>query len=114
MNIYAIHDLKAEAYLKPFFAEADGLAIRMFQEAANDPEHGFHKYAEDYTLFAIGVWDERAGVVHASTQKPLGTAIQYRDLVANERELEQQAQSPAATMWTSDQEKPPRLNSKSV
>lgn len=79
MNIYAVHDIKAEAYLQPFFAQTDGLAIRMFQAAANDQEHQFWKYAEDYTLFNIGVWDEKNGVLHSSTKEPLGTAIQYRE-----------------------------------
>lgn len=74
-----MHDIKAEAYLQPFFAQTDGLAIRMFQAAANDQEHQFWKYAEDYTLFNIGVWDEKNGVLHSSTKEPLGTAIQYRE-----------------------------------
>lgn len=79
MKIYAVHDLKAEAYLQPFFAGTDGLAIRMFQAAANDQEHQFWKYAEDYSLYCIGVWDESAGVVHAAAKTPLGCAIQYRE-----------------------------------
>ena len=85
MNIYAVHDIKAEAYLQPFFAQTDGLAIRMFQAAANDQEHQFWKYAEDYTLFNIGVWDEKNGVLHSSTKEPLGTAVQYKDTTDAER-----------------------------
>jgi len=79
MKIYAVHDIKAESYLQPFFAGTDGLAIRMFQAAANDQEHQFWKYAEDYSLYRIGEWDESTGVVHAAAKTPLGSALQYRE-----------------------------------
>lgn len=79
MNVYAVHDIKAEAYLQPFFAQTNGLAIRMFQQAANDQDHQFWKYAEDYTLFYIGIWDDSAGVLHSVTKEPLGSALQYRE-----------------------------------
>jgi len=79
MKIYAVHDIKAEAYLQPFFAGTDGLAIRMFQAAANDQDHQFWKYAEDYSLYHIGEWDESTGVVHAAAKTPLGSALQYRE-----------------------------------
>ena len=55
MNIYTIYDSKAEAYLTPFFTDTDATAVRIFTSAATDEQHHFHKYAEDYTLFAIGV-----------------------------------------------------------
>jgi len=79
MNIYAVWDAKAEAYLQPFFTKTHGLAVRMFQQAANDQEHQFNQYAEDYTLFCIGVWEENTGVLHAQNKEPLGSALQYLD-----------------------------------
>jgi len=115
LNIYAIHDIKAEAFLKPFFADADGLAIRMFQEAANDQDHGFCKYAEDYTLYRIGVWDEQNGVVHASTHKTLGNALQYKEQPLA-REEPAKLGTPLETVpaqWPV-KENPPQPNSKSV
>jgi hypothetical protein len=49
-NIYAIYDVKAEQFLPPFFAKTNGVEIRMFEQAANDQQHDFNKYAEDYSL----------------------------------------------------------------
>lgn len=63
MIIFSIYDSKAEAYMLPFFQPTIGTALRSVQIAANDPESMIHRYAEDYTLFQIGTWDERAGVI---------------------------------------------------
>lgn len=78
-NIYSVYDSKAEAFLKPFFAAADGLAIRMFQQAANDLEHDFSKWAEDYTLFNLGKWDPKNGTLFAAKiNNSLGTALLFK------------------------------------
>ena len=80
LNIYAIYDAKAEAYLQPFFTTADGLAIRMFQQSVNDQEHTFNKWADDYTLFSIGRWDEITGTMHSSEVNiSLGNALTYKE-----------------------------------
>ncbi len=57
-KIFSIYDSKAEAYLPPFFLNATGLALRYFEDAANNPEHDMSKYSADYTLFELGEFDE--------------------------------------------------------
>lgn len=59
---FSVFDLKAEAFLPPFYAQTTGLAIRMFESAASDQNHDFHKYATDYTLFELGTFDQAKGV----------------------------------------------------
>lgn len=61
LKIFTVYDSKAEAYLQPFYAQATGAAVRMFESAAKDPEHHFHKHAGDYTLFELGSFDEQTG-----------------------------------------------------
>ena len=79
-KVFAVYDSKAEAYLPPFFAQTDGLAIRLFQQAANEVNHNFNKWSEDYTLFTIGEWDQDSGTLFAAkANTSLGTALQYRD-----------------------------------
>ena len=79
-KVFAVYDSKAEAYLPPFFAQTDGLAIRLFQQAANEENHNFNKWSEDYTLFTIGEWDQDSGTLFAAkANTSLGTALQYRD-----------------------------------
>ncbi len=64
---YTIYDVKAEAYLLPFFQTKDGLAIRVVEEAVNDGKHQFCKYPEDYSLWRIGSYDEQSGTLVKDT-----------------------------------------------
>ena len=57
MQIFTIHDSKAQAYLQPFFAPNAAVAIRYVTTAANEAGHEFNVHAEDYTLFQIGEFD---------------------------------------------------------
>ena len=60
-QIYVIHDVKASAYLTPFFLPNDALARRTFSDCANDPEHAFGKHPEDFTLFNLGSFNNETG-----------------------------------------------------
>ena len=85
MRIYSIYDSKAEAFITPFFAETQGVAWRMFGQAAQDVNHQFHKFAGDYTLFEIGEWDQFEGQIKPhSANKNIGTALQIKTLTNNE------------------------------
>lgn len=78
MKIFTVYDVKAEAYLQPYFSVTTATAVRAFQAAANNTEHDFHRFAEDYTLFEIGTWDEATGdIVQFKAMIPLGTALQH-------------------------------------
>lgn len=59
---FSVYDAKAEAYLRPYFAETKGLAMRAFRDAVNNPEHEMHRHAEDYTLFVTGEFDQATGM----------------------------------------------------
>ena len=58
---FSVFDCKAEAYMVPMFMQSRGVAIRSFGAAAADEKHDFSKYAEDYTLFELGEFDEATG-----------------------------------------------------
>lgn len=68
VNIYAIYDDAAKAYMQPFFSATDGLAIRAVQKAVDDQNSDFHKHAQDYSLFGIGKFDDSKGTI--SRQNP--------------------------------------------
>lgn len=77
-GIFSIYDAKAQAWLQPFFMPNAGTAIRAFVHAAQEPTHQFHVFAEDYTLFQIGEWDEQRGLIAQLESKiPLGTALEH-------------------------------------
>lgn len=79
IRIFSIHDSKAEAFMNPFYSPTAGTAIRMFTASINTPDHEFHKYSADYTLFELGSWNEDTGkfTLHKAP-RTLGNAIQYR------------------------------------
>ena len=57
-KVFAIYDSKTEAWLQPFFSQSKGHAIRALEGLVSDPQHNFSKYAEDFTLFEVGDWDD--------------------------------------------------------
>ena len=57
LQVFSIHDSKAAAYLAPFFQPTSALAVRMFTDAANDPESNICRHPEDFTLFHMGSYD---------------------------------------------------------
>lgn len=70
MNIFSIYDSKADAYLQPFFSANSETAERELSSAVNNPgpqerPNNFYWYAEDYTLFLIGHFDENTGKIAA-------------------------------------------------
>jgi len=76
---FTVYDSKAEAYLRPYFAETKGLAMRAFRDAVNDPQHEMHRHAEDYTLFHIGSFDPMTGSLENGVCVSLATAITLRE-----------------------------------
>lgn len=81
MKIFSVYDSSAEAYLQPFFARAPGEAVRQFQTAVNTADHNFHAYAADFTLFMIGVWDEKSGTIDPYPQQEnLGNGLHFLEI----------------------------------
>lgn len=79
LNIYAVYDRKAEAYMNPFHAPLDGMAIRMFSQSVNDPQTMLSKYPDDFTLYRIGTFDDQTGMyTQEDHHKYLGTATQFK------------------------------------
>ncbi len=79
-RVYSVYDSKAEVYLPPFFARADGEAIRMFTEAVRSETHEFNRFAQDFTLHHIGLFCTQTG--RLEEQQPtthLGLAQTYLD-----------------------------------
>lgn len=58
MKVFSIYDSKVEAYMKPFFDQTKGSAIRAVTEAVNDSSTTFSKYPADFTLFELGTYDD--------------------------------------------------------
>jgi hypothetical protein len=83
MNVYSIYDKATNAYMRPFFLQADGQALRVFTDMAVDAEHEVSKHPEDYSLFRLGSFDDNAGALVGEEPKCVGRA---HELAAKSRE----------------------------
>lgn len=78
--IFSIYDSKAEAYLQPFFGKTNATAIRQFQDAVQKSDTQFNQHAGDYTLFAIGEFDENSGsIAPLNANVKLANGIEFVD-----------------------------------
>lgn len=73
--VCAVRDVKAEAYLPPFFVLRVDQARRMFGDACVQvDEKGerspFGKHPEDYQLYIVGQWDEESGLLSGFQDGP--------------------------------------------
>jgi hypothetical protein len=83
LNAYAIFDSAAGVYMRPFFAQANGLATRMFSDLACDAEHDVGKHPEDYSVYIIGEYDDQTGELKPVQKECLATAEELVSLSRN-------------------------------
>lgn len=62
---FTVYDVKAGAYLPPFFMRSNAAAMRAFSDAVNGGNEQFSSHPEDYVLFRIGTYDDDRGILDA-------------------------------------------------
>lgn len=63
MNLYSVRDAVGGAFIPPFCLPSDELASREFIFCVNDPSHQFHRFYNDYSLYRIGSFDDKTGIL---------------------------------------------------
>ncbi len=76
LRVFSVFDVKAGAYLPPFFMPEQGQAIRVFSDAINGSE-AFAKHPEDYSLFLIGDFDDNSGEISPCSPALVGTGLSF-------------------------------------
>lgn len=78
LKVFACRDMKAQAFLQPFFSPTIGSAVRAFGDACGETGSPFNKHPGDYVLYEIGSFDDStAALVAISPVKLLGSASDY-------------------------------------
>lgn len=78
LKAFSIYDVKAEVYSPPFFLMTNGLAVRQFEQLANDLQTTIGQHPADFTLFEIGHFDDASGtLVNLQANNPLGAGIDF-------------------------------------
>lgn len=89
MGMYTLYDGKAEAFMRPFFAENDDMARRAVMDAMGEEGHIFQKHPEDFSLYYLGNWDDvRGQVTGVFPAKAISSGIEL--FVAQRRLVKQQ------------------------
>lgn len=68
--ICSVRDSKSEAYGRPFFVQATGVALRSFEDEINGKgeQNYMSRHPEDYSLFLLGHFNDHDGTF--SPQNP--------------------------------------------
>lgn len=81
--IFSVYDNVAKAFIPPFFLPNEDMAKRAFSDAVNDEKHQFSQHPEDYSLYAVGSFDDTNGMIteYAENTK-LGNGIEFITIIA--------------------------------
>jgi len=85
LNIYTIYDTASGAYMRPFFGQSDGQAVRSFKDISTDADHEIGKHPEDYSLWRIGAFNDQTAKIDPEDKECLATAL---ELVAAARNVD--------------------------
>lgn len=78
LTVFAVRDLKALAFLQPFYSPSVGSALRAFGDACNESGSPFNKHPEDYQIFEIGSYEDSDALLKSvSPLKLLGSASDF-------------------------------------
>lgn len=79
MKVFSARDMKAEAFLQPFFMPTQGSAIRAFGDACEKQDSPFFQHPNDYVLYEIGSYDDSdAMLVALNPVKMLVSAADFK------------------------------------
>lgn len=79
LKLFSVYDSKAEVYDKPFCMLSKGECIRGFGDAANNTQTTLGQHPADFTLFELGEFDQKTGlIIQLSAKLNLGTALEHK------------------------------------
>ncbi len=91
--VFTVYDEKAYAFFPPWVLKEREMAVRVFSDCVNDPEHNFGMHPGDYTLFCIGDFNDSNGFLNYEATgldlepRSLGNGLEFvKGFVAKPRE----------------------------
>ena len=90
LNAYSIYDTASGSYSRPFFANADGQAVREFSDLATNTDHPVGAHPEDYSLHRIGLFDDQKGQFTPEQTECMATALELVALSKNVTPIDKQ------------------------
>lgn len=78
IKVFSVRDMKAEAFLQPYFSPTQGSALRAFGDACDKKDSPFYLHPADYILYEIGTYDDSTGMLGSiNPVKMMATAADF-------------------------------------
>lgn len=81
-NLYAVYDSKAVVFSQPFQAPNEHVAARDFARAVNDPQSDLFHSPADFSLVAVGTFNDDTGVLESKPLQTITTASAVKGISA--------------------------------
>lgn len=88
VQVYAVYDVKSEVYHMPFYAHNVKDGMRMFHRMLTSNEV-YKGYEEDYRLFHLGSFDDKAGLLSSTENGKSSFVISAYDTLGKKASDEQ-------------------------
>ena len=63
LKIYALRDVRTQAYMRPMFLQNDAVLDRSVRDAMLDENSLLCSHPEDYQVFRLGEYDDNTGKI---------------------------------------------------
>lgn len=75
-KIFAIKDLQADVFTRPFIFIEDGAAKRALMHAVSGADNAMSDNPDDYNLYYLGEYDDRTGIIIPDDPKRIWTGAE--------------------------------------
>lgn len=79
LKIYAIRDVRTEAFLKPMFVQNAAVLERVILDAKNDEENTLSMHPQDYQVFKLGTYNDNSGQIEAEAPTFMYNVIEVQE-----------------------------------
>jgi hypothetical protein len=79
LKIYAIRDVRTEAFLKPMFLQNAAVLERALLDARNDENSTLSMHPQDYQVFKLGTYDDNSGEIWAEEPTFMFNVIEVKE-----------------------------------
>jgi len=84
VKVFSIFDAAAAVYRQPFYASADGEAMRVFYDLSISADHEIGRHPEDFSLWRVAKYDDNKGTFIVDDEKEC--LVQAMECVAMSRQ----------------------------
>ncbi len=77
MQLLSIYDMVSQRYMKPFWAQNVGSAVRSFGDMCGEADSVLAAHPEDYALYHIASFDDSTGKLTERVPEKVASASSY-------------------------------------